>query len=289
MNTLFQYLCPGCGSHLATNDERKIMVCKSCGSIYDYDYFREDKLLDMADLSRKHGEYESAAEMYSFMLDKEPDNFRALNGLMLCNNKINALSDVTTLLNKGTFSTKEMTFERFKANCQEENKAYFEAAEDILVNARKHAELSNEIASKSAEARKLQTKIQGNKDASERQYLRNKNGGYYHPKHLFYITLVGLVFFIAYFITVFAKSGGEGIASSIGFMILFLLLILVPMGYSIGAMKSIKDLLSLNPALNEEVDKILDEKKAMEEEREKIYDKIKYAIQDARKLTPKDN
>ena len=82
--------------------------------------------------SRKKGEYSSAAEMYSFMLEKEPDNFRALNGLMLCQNKINALSDVTTLLNKGTFTSKTCDFEKFKTNCPEDKKAYFETAEDII-------------------------------------------------------------------------------------------------------------------------------------------------------------
>lgn len=289
MSTLFQYLCPACASHLVTNDERKIMVCGSCGNVYDYDYFREDKLIDMADFSRKKGEYTSAAEMYSFMLEKEPDNFRALNGLMLCQNKINALSDVTTLLNKGTFTSKTCDFVKFKTNCPEDKKAYFETAEDIISNAHKHADLSREIDAKSTKARKLQSKVQGNKDASERQYLRNKNGGYYHPKYLFIISVIGLALVIAYYIAIFAMFGDEGAASNIGLMILFVLLFMVPMVYSIMAMKSVKNLLRPNEALNEEVDKTLEEKKVLEKERDEIYDKIKYAIQDARKLSREDN
>ena len=83
--------------------------------------------------------------------------------------------------------------------------------------------------------------------------------------------------------------GDEGAASNIGLMILFVLLFMVPMGYSIMAMKSVKDLLRPNEALNEEVDKTLEEKKVLEKERDEIYDKIKYAIQDARKLSQEDN
>jgi DNA-directed RNA polymerase subunit M/transcription elongation factor TFIIS len=49
VSKLFSYVCPSCGGHLETDDSRKLMICRSCGNTYDYDYFSGENLLKAAE------------------------------------------------------------------------------------------------------------------------------------------------------------------------------------------------------------------------------------------------
>ena len=40
-----------------TDEDRKLMVCRSCGNTYDYDYFGEENLLKAAGKALADGEY----------------------------------------------------------------------------------------------------------------------------------------------------------------------------------------------------------------------------------------
>lgn len=284
MNTLFQYLCPSCGSHLTTNDERKVMVCKACGNVYDYDYFREDMLLDMADLSRKKGEYASAAEMYSFMLEKEPGNWHALNGLMLCDAGINALSDVPSLLRKGSFSTKFTDFEKYRSSCAPEHMEYFDMAEKIISMGRQYVVLGQKSETKKSETRRLQSRITGNNNKARSHYIRNKSGGYTHPLSLLIASIVGMVLTVGACIAI-ALTNPE----YIGYSLLFFLLFGVFIGYLSHELKAVNDATKSNDDINAQIDQVIEEKKAIDEQQESTIREINNLIKEIRKLTPADN
>ena len=289
MNTLFQYLCPACASHLATNDERKIMVCGSCGNVYDYDYFREDKILDMADLSRKNGEYESAAEMYSFMLDKEPANFRALNGLMLCENKLNDIKDIPSLLKKDAFSTKVNDFAKFKDNCSPEHKAYFDKAEEAVALGRKYVILGQKSDVLKKGTRRLQSKIDNNNEKARQHYIRNKNGGYSNPIYSLIGSIFGLVVMVVFIILTLIESEPEAIASIIGYSIIFPLVLVVIIVYFAHEVRAHNEALKPNDSINDEINQVIEEKKGIDELQEKTFAEIKRLVMEAARLIPKDN
>ena len=78
-----KHTCPTCGGQLRINAEKQMYECPFCGVSFDYEYFKEDDVLDLAAQSLKAGEYISANNAYDFMLTKEPHNFLALRGKIL--------------------------------------------------------------------------------------------------------------------------------------------------------------------------------------------------------------
>ena len=47
MSEIRKHQCPSCGGNLI--DDKQMYRCSSCGSAFDYDYFREDRLLGMGE------------------------------------------------------------------------------------------------------------------------------------------------------------------------------------------------------------------------------------------------
>ena len=40
------HICPTCAGQLKIDEERKLYLCPFCGVTFDYEYFREDDVLD---------------------------------------------------------------------------------------------------------------------------------------------------------------------------------------------------------------------------------------------------
>ena len=49
MSNINKHQCPSCGGSLIVDNEKQMYRCTSCGSSYDYDYFREEKLHEMGE------------------------------------------------------------------------------------------------------------------------------------------------------------------------------------------------------------------------------------------------
>lgn len=88
------HLCKSCGGLLNIYLDRQLYVCPFCGLTYDYEYFREDNVLDLADRALYRGEFGSAKEAYEFVLQKDPHNFPALRGIVLCSGKWKSMSPI---------------------------------------------------------------------------------------------------------------------------------------------------------------------------------------------------
>ena len=72
--------CPSCGGNLFDDSEKQIYRCTSCGSSYDYDYFREEQLHELGETYLSRGEVEAAVDAYRLILKKAPHDFLALRG-----------------------------------------------------------------------------------------------------------------------------------------------------------------------------------------------------------------
>ena len=73
-----------CGGLLDIDIDRQVYICPFCGVTFDYEYFRKDNVLDIATKSLNRREFGAAKDAFEYMLQKDPHNFEALRGLILC-------------------------------------------------------------------------------------------------------------------------------------------------------------------------------------------------------------
>lgn len=281
MNKLFQYLCPSCGSHLILNEERKVMVCGSCGSLFDYDYFREDNLLELADMSLSKGEFDSASKMYEFMLEKEPDNFHALKGQMLCDYSITSVDEVLTKMDDRTFTTRVTNFDKYKSSCSAEHGAYFDKVEEIVTKGRDYILTMNKVDDTSKNRRRLASKVENNIAHAEQYYIKTKGGNSSHPKSL----LVGsLIFFAGYEVLIGLFSLTFNHDRLIAFAVmtgLLVLLMALPVALAINRLRKVNQVLAPNDELNaqlNELDSVIAQDRDHAEECKKKVNRLIYEL-----------
>lgn len=78
------HICKSCGGPLDIDIDKQLYICPFCGVTYDYDYFREDNVMNIAQKAVMRSEFGSAKDAYEFILTKDPHNFEALRGVFLC-------------------------------------------------------------------------------------------------------------------------------------------------------------------------------------------------------------
>ena len=170
ISNLFPYVCPSCGGHLETDDKRKLMICRSCGNTYDYDYFGEEHLLEAADKALADSNFSAAKDMYSFMLDKEPSNARALRGLILAANKVARLYDITQKIKDGSFVQGTFNLEKYRAKSDSE---FFEKTDKILSLYKEYNELNKTMKQLESEEDEAEKKLRDDNDLSTYNYEDN--------------------------------------------------------------------------------------------------------------------
>lgn len=89
MTLVKSHNCTKCGGTLIVHNDLQQYECPYCSVFYDYEYFRLRDILDQAASSQKMLQYASAKEKYDFILKKDPHNFQALRGNLLCEAGIN--------------------------------------------------------------------------------------------------------------------------------------------------------------------------------------------------------
>ena len=132
ISNLVSYVCPSCGGRLETDDSRKLMVCRSCGNVYDYDYFFAENLLKAADKALAHKNYSAAKDMYMFMLDKEPSNVKALKGFLLAKDNVNRFYDITKQIREGSFVISAFNLEKYRNESDPEASRFFEKTDRVM-------------------------------------------------------------------------------------------------------------------------------------------------------------
>ena len=133
LNTnFFAYSCPTCSGRLVKDDIKKICYCVSCGNAYDYDYYLGLNLMEEATSSLESGEYNSAKKMFEYLIEKEPDNFKANVGMLFsdCEIKnIDSMDEEDFIRTSSTIKTDEYrnrcgkSAEEFFDNFDKANKA----------------------------------------------------------------------------------------------------------------------------------------------------------------------
>ena len=172
MAILKSNLCPTCGGLLDIDLDKQMYICAFCGVSFDYEYFREDSVKDIASKAVLRNEYGSAKDAYDFMLTKDPHDFEALRGLFLCKNKWTDMSRMYKY-NEVEVSADEPTLLDAIGKCRPEHKPYFEKIREALNELRHYRDLK-------AEAKIILDK----KDLTEKT-LHEINKKIYFTTHMF--------------------------------------------------------------------------------------------------------
>ena len=162
---------------METDDNRKLMICRSCGNTYDYDYFGEENLLQAADKALADSNFSAAKDMYSFMLDKEPSNVKALRGLILATNKVNRLYDITLKIKSGTFIPGTLNLKKYRDLCDPDSARFFEKTDEILSLYQEYIELKRTMKELETEKEATEKKLRDENDLSynyeDNEHLKN--------------------------------------------------------------------------------------------------------------------
>lgn len=160
MAIIKSHVCNMCGGLLDIDLDRQMYICPFCGVTFDYEYFREDNVLEIANKSLNRSEFGAAKDAFDFILQKDPHDFQALRGLILCRCKWKNLLPMMTY-NQVHLREDDPCLVSAIENCRPEKKEYFEKIRDAVV-------LLKEFRHKRTELQKLEDA----KSASEQQLER---------------------------------------------------------------------------------------------------------------------
>ena len=76
------------------DSDQEFFDCPFCGTKFDAIDFHQDEIVSQAEESLKEEAYSSAKEKYYSLLEKDPSDFEALKGLILCELKTPSLDSL---------------------------------------------------------------------------------------------------------------------------------------------------------------------------------------------------
>ena len=273
--------CPSCGGNLIDDSEKQMYRCTSCGSSYDYDYFREERLHSMGETYLSRGEVKAAVDAYRLILEKAPHDFIALRGLMLAAAYLKDLDGFARISDARHFSYDSgLAGEVFDA-ASEEDKEYFSEFGKIYVNKEKQIGLNSEIKSLRQERERIEAKIRFTDNTRYEYYFETKHGQH-SP-----ITIFILIWCFTGYFGISSIIGSFGMNSAVmdAFLaiigVLFLLVgICVNFFFVYPRMKAIRMIDAEVKELNVESDRTAEKIKALEAEVEELSDDIRKAVRD---------
>ena len=118
-------LCKQCGGLLDIDLDRQVYICPYCGVTFDYEYFREENVKDIATKALIRNEFGAAKDAYEFMLKKNPHDFEALRGLFFCHIKWKTIHPILNHSNVH-FKEDDEVLKRIIERCLPEHREYFE-------------------------------------------------------------------------------------------------------------------------------------------------------------------
>ena len=274
--------CPSCGGNLIDDSEKQIYRCSSCGSSYDYDYFREEQLHEMGETYLSRGEVEAAVDAYRLILKKVPHDFLALRGLMLAAAYLRDMDGFSRIGDAKHFSYDSKLVGEVLDSASEEDKEYFSEFRKIYVNKQKQIDCNREIKSLHRECESKESFIRLTDNTRYEYYIDSKYGKQ-SPKPLFIsvwiLTALGSVPNLIRALGSIEEGGVSAFFAVVGGLALLIglginYLILYP---RIKMIKKIDaDIINLKNDLEATLKKI----RELETESEKLSDDIRKAIQD---------
>ena len=274
--------CPSCGGNLIDDSEKQIYRCSSCGSSYDYDYFREEQLHEMGTTYLSRGEVEAAVDAYRLILKKAPHDFLALRGLMLAAAYLKDMDGFARMGEAKHFSYDSQLVGEVLDAASEEDKEYFSEISKIYADKKQLIDRNREIESLHRERERTETDIRFTDKTRYEYYIETKRAQF-HPRSVFIaVWCFTALYFVPSFIGIFDNIDEDGLP--IFFVVVCGLALLFGCGFNFlivyPKMRMIKridaDIRNLKAESEATAGKIRD----LEAEAEKLSDDIRKAIRD---------
>ena len=176
--------CPSCGGTLIDDSEKQIYRCTSCGSSYDYDYFREEQLHELGETYLSRGEVEAAVDAYRLILKKAPHDFLALRGLMLAAAYLKDMDGLSRIDDAKHFSYDPQLVGEVLDAASEEDKEYFSKFAKIYADKQKQIDCNREIKSLHRKRESIEANIRFTDNTRYEYYFETKSSQL-HPKGVF--------------------------------------------------------------------------------------------------------
>lgn len=295
-----QHQCPSCGGNLRIDRDKQMYHCTFCGSTYDYEYFREDRIHEAGETYLSRGEFMATTEAYEFMLKKDPHDFLALRGLMLAAAHLTDMSELEQV--DKDFSYDSRMVSRVIESASEEDKKYFTEFAKIYSDNKRLADCSEEIEALRVEKNKINSTITQNNKEGEGN---NGKGGFSTRADLIFLLVVFLAAgaFFTMMTRAFAKeliddyaSNSEYVATEFRFVvslgIISLFFVVGGILFFCSDMRRIKKLEETNAEFYGEARRIDDKIKALENESSELTGDIRRFIHEfvrKDKLIMRDN
>ena len=196
MSQIKKQQCPSCGGNLFDDSEKQMYRCISCGSSYDYDYFREEKLHGMGETYLSRGESKAAIDAYRLILQNNPHDFAALRGLMLAAAYLKDMNGLAGLGAAKHFSYDSKLVSEVIDSTSEEDREYFTEFGRIYTDKKQLVDYKKEIDSLQKELNRVETTTRLTEDARYDYYFENKNGSRMHPKVMFVLIWCFMGFYL---------------------------------------------------------------------------------------------
>ena len=274
--------CPSCGGNLIEDSEKQIYRCASCGSSYDYDYFREEQLHEMGETYLSRGEVEAAVDAYRLILKKAPHDFLALRGLMLAAAYLRDMDGLARMGEAKHFSYDSKLAGEVLDATSEEDKDYFSGYGKIYADKKQLIDLNREIESLHRERESIEAKIRFTDNTRYEYYFETKNSKY-HPKTVFIVVWCLTAFYCApSFFGIFDNIDERGMPSFFAIVCVLALLIGCGINFLIvyPKMRMINAIDADIRNQKTESEAIAGKIRTLETEAEKLSDDIRKAIQD---------
>ena len=152
-----KHQCPSCGGSLRIDSDKQMYHCTFCGSTYDYEYFREERIHEAGETYLSRGEFMATTEAYEFMLKKDPHDFLALRGLMLAAAHLTDMSELDQV--NESFSYDSQMVNRVIENASEDDKKYFTEFAKVYAAKKRLVDCSEEIEALREEKKKINSVI----------------------------------------------------------------------------------------------------------------------------------
>ena len=198
MSITKKHQCPSCGGCLSVDNEKQIYRCASCGSTYDFDYFREEKLLELGDTYLARGEFKAAVDVFKLILQNDPHDFQANRGMMLAAARMNSIDEIISNEKPEEFSYNSQMVSEAVESSSEEDKGYFTEFEKLYSEKRNLADRLNEIQSLKDEEQRLEASIRLTDDSRYDYYITTKYEKLKSPKSMFIMNWCSVAFFVSF-------------------------------------------------------------------------------------------
>ncbi|MBO4928433.1 MAG: hypothetical protein J5379_09335 [Clostridiales bacterium] len=134
MSQLVSYTCPKCGGVLNVDKSQEIYDCPFCGNSFDFIFFHRKELFGEAELCMHRMEFTAATDKFKAILERNPQDFQALRGLVLCAGKVRSKNDLKSpeSLQGANFNQMLVAIQDVKKRAKDEDVPYFTKLSEML-------------------------------------------------------------------------------------------------------------------------------------------------------------